>query len=378
MGTANKGGSAGVGRPSSPLKPAEAKKPRTAGYAALKIALAGPGKVLIFSHMNPDPDTIGSGSALRQILKEGLNKESVLCYRGLVGRAENRQLVKTLDLEMVHARSVDQSQYCGAILVDCQPDYGYLPGLDRLPILGVIDHHPWSPASETVPFTDVRPGYGSTATIMVEYLKEAGITPDSRLATALFYGLKTDTQDLSRRTSPPDLEAYEWLLPRIDRPALGRIENPPLSRDYYEKFVTAVGRAVTYRSLVITELGRTTYPDMVAEIADRLIRINDIEWSVCFGWHEGRVNLSVRTVHPTMDAGALVKTALLDEGIGGGHDTMAAGRVQLAIDTEQAYLAVVERLWLRFLVALDEDPHTAKRLVTEPSLELRVLPGMST
>jgi nanoRNase/pAp phosphatase (c-di-AMP/oligoRNAs hydrolase) len=347
------------------------------GVRHLGQTLAPFERVLVFSHMNPDPDTVGAGAALALILRTVLGKTVQVCYRGLIGRAENRQLIRVLNLDIVHAKAVDQSRFQAVILVDCQPDYGYVPGVDNLPVAAVIDHHPWSEASAGVPHADVRPHYGSTSTILTEYVQEAGIEPDLSVATALFYGLKTDTQDLSRRTSAVDVAAYEWLLPRIDRPALGRIENPPLSRDYYSKFVTAVGRAVTYRSLVVTELGRMPYPDMVAEIADRLIRITDIEWSVCFGWHDGRVYLSVRTVHPTMDAGALVKTALLDEGMGGGHDTMAAGRVLLTTDTEQEYLRTVERLWLRFLVALDEDPQAAKRLVSEPSLDLRILPGVS-
>jgi hypothetical protein len=113
---------------------------------------------------------------------------------------------------------------------------------------------------------------------------------------------------------------------------------------------------------------------MVAEIADRLIRLDGMDWSVCFGAHSQRVYMSVRTTHPVYDAGIIVKTALRDEGVGGGHDTMAAGRVQLADTSEATYVRTVQMLWSRFLEAMGEDPATGRRMMSCSSIQLRV-PG---
>ena len=98
---------------------------------------------------------------------------------------------------------------------------------------------------------------------------------------------------------------------------------------------------MTYRCTVVTEVGRVPYPDMVAEIADRMIRLEGTQWSICFGLHDQRIYFSVRTNHPTRDAGELVKKVLGDEGVGGGHDTMAAGRIQLLEESEETYQRVV-------------------------------------
>ena len=343
---------------------------------ALVGALAEAQRILVYSHLNPDPDTVGAALALRQLLGVRKDLHVTACYRGIVGRAENRMMLSLLGGDLVHASRLDESRFDGIVLVDCQPDYGFLPE-QGLPILGVIDHHPLSPASNGIPFVDVRPEYGSTSTILVEYLREAGMEPTRDVATALFYGLKTDTQDLSRRTGEWDVAAYEWLLPRIDRECLAKIENPPLSREYFECFASAVGRARTFNNACLTEIGRMPYSDMVAEVADRLIRLDSMEWSVCFGMHGQRIYLSVRTSHPTRDAGELVKAVRRDEGVGGGHDTMATGRVQLLDDSDETYIRIVTELWDRFLAALGEDPGDGRRLVTDSGFPERIHPAAS-
>jgi nanoRNase/pAp phosphatase (c-di-AMP/oligoRNAs hydrolase) len=343
--------------------------------ASLVASLAHADRILVYSHLNPDPDTVGAALALKQLLGAAYGKKVTACYRGLIGRAENRMLMRLLGGELVHATQLDEQSFDGNLLVDCQPDYGFLPAQGLPSILGVIDHHPLSPSTSSVPYVDVRPTYGSTSTILTEYFRQAGLEPTRDVATALFYGLKTDTQDLSRRTGPPDVDAYNWLLSRIDRATLGRIENPPLTRDYFECFVAATARAMTYRSAVITEIGRMPYCDMVAEMADRLIKLESMEWAVCFGMHGQRIYLSVRTVHPTRDAGELVKAVLRDEGVGGGHDTMAAGRIQLVDESDETYVRIVTELWNRFLAALGEDPTVGRRLVSDASFPKRIHPS---
>jgi nanoRNase/pAp phosphatase (c-di-AMP/oligoRNAs hydrolase) len=249
---------------------------------------------------------------------------------------------------------------------------GFLPGGTGLPIVGVIDHHPLSPGTRGIPYVDVRPHYGSTSTILVEYLKELDIEPGADVATGLFYGLKTDTRDLSRRTTPADIEAYEWLRQRLDREFLARIENPKLTRQYFESLVPALGRATVYGRTVMTEIGAMPYSDMVAEVADRLIRLEGADWAICFGMHGQRIYLSVRTTHANRDAGEVVKAVLRTDGVGGGHDTMAAGRIQLLDNSEESYLRVVTTMWDRFLAALGEDPANGRRLIEGPAFDQRV------
>lgn len=332
----------------------------------LRSALGERKHFLIYSHMNPDPDTVGSALGLRFLLERVFGRHAAVCYRGIIGRAENRELVRLLAPDLKPARLVPQEQFEASFLVDCQPDFGFNGEVDRVPLLGVFDHHPDSGSARGLAFSDIRPGYGSTSTIITEYVRAAGEEPGAVVASALWYGLKTDTADLSRRSSPADFAARDWLALRVDRAALAAIENPKLSRSYYASLMTALSRAVCWRELVMTEIGRLPYPDMVAEIADRLIRMEQVQWSVCCGLHEKRLYLSVRTSHPTLDAGLLVKRVLRGRGAGGGHDTMAAGRIELADEGRETYRVAVEDVWQRFREALELAGVTGERLIEHP------------
>jgi nanoRNase/pAp phosphatase (c-di-AMP/oligoRNAs hydrolase) len=332
----------------------------------LEKALGSRRALLIYSHRNPDPDTVGAALGLQFVLREAFGREAQLCYRGIIGRAENRELVKRLAPELKPARILSSATFDGAFLVDCQPDFGFDGDEDPVPLTGVIDHHPMSGAAEGVPFADIRPAYGSTSTILTEYIRECGREPSAAVATALWYGLKTDTQDLSRRAAPEDRQARDWLMPRVDHATLSAIENPKLSRSYYTSLVTALTRAVVTGDVILTEIGRVAYPDMVAEIADRLIRMERIRWSVCCGLHEKRLYLSVRTCHPERDAGDLVRTVLAGRGSGGGHDTMAAGRIELPDEGSVTWREAVSDLWKRFRVALECEHENPEALTLHP------------
>jgi nanoRNase/pAp phosphatase (c-di-AMP/oligoRNAs hydrolase) len=337
--------------------------PRPAHVVRLGEALSKARRVLIYCHMNPDPDSLGAALAMQQLLREEFGKEVAVTYRGLIGRAENRRLVELLAADLQPARKVDQSRYEAAFLVDAQPGYGYLPDVDRLPLLGCVDHHPFVASTKRLPFFDVRTGYGSTCSIMTEYLQDCGLVPEPKVATALFVGIKSDTQDLTRRTNESDVRAYEWLLRKVDRDLLAKIQNPPLKQAYFEELRKAIGRAIVYKRCILTELGHVSYPDMVADVADRLLRLEDMHWSACFGYHERRIYLSVRSNEVERDAGDLVKAVLGKDGVGGGHVAMAAGRVEMPEESKDLYLRIVTKLWRRFVKELGEDPKGGRPLL---------------
>jgi nanoRNase/pAp phosphatase (c-di-AMP/oligoRNAs hydrolase) len=346
---------------------------RAAHLVRLGQVLEKPRRVLIYCHMNPDPDSLGAALAMRQILQEEFGREAGLTYRGLIGRAENRRLAELLAPDLQPARKVDQSKFDAAFLVDAQPGYGYLSDVDRLPLIGCVDHHPFIASTKRLPFFDVRTGYGSTCTIMTEYLQDCGLVPEPRIATALFLGIKSDTQDLTRRTNEADVKAYEWLLRKVDRDLLAKIQNPPLKRDYFDELRKAMSRALVYQRCILTELGHVSYPDMVADVADRLLRLEDMQWSACFGSHERRIYFSVRSSGIERDAGELVKTVLGKDGVGGGHVAMAAGRVEMPEDSKELYLKIVTKLWRRFLRALGEDPRSGKPLLEGDAPTQRIM-----
>ncbi len=191
-------------------------------------------KVLIQTHNNPDPDTIAAAFALKNLLTATFKKRVTIAYMGVIGRAENKEFVKLCKIDMHYITKLNIARYDYLILVDTQPGAGniYETG-QRLPD-AVIDHHNLRAISTTIPFNDIRTHYGSTSTIIAEYYKELGIIPDNNTATALYYGIKTDTFGAGRGNTQADMDMISYVFPNASFAKLNKIETPELPRYYFK------------------------------------------------------------------------------------------------------------------------------------------------
>jgi len=166
----------------------------------LKSILRNKTTLLIVMQDNPDPDAIAASSALKELVNKTANISCQLAYGGTIGRAENHELVNYLGFNFHPFKDVDPMNFDLLALLDTQPGAGNNPlPADFSPDI-VIDHHPIRPATRSITFTDIRKKYGAASTILWEYLSAAKITPEIPIATALLYGIRSDTQDLGRET----------------------------------------------------------------------------------------------------------------------------------------------------------------------------------
>ncbi|HSJ53993.1 MAG TPA: hypothetical protein VLC52_09625, partial [Anaerolineae bacterium] len=62
----------------------------------LDRAVKGLSRLLILPHNDPDPDAIASALALGYLLAERAGLEITIAYRGIIGRAENKALMRYL------------------------------------------------------------------------------------------------------------------------------------------------------------------------------------------------------------------------------------------------------------------------------------------
>jgi nanoRNase/pAp phosphatase (c-di-AMP/oligoRNAs hydrolase) len=303
--------------------------------ALLKVA-RGKKRALVLTHDNPDPDSLASAIALAKILEEKAGLEARVGYGGIIGRAENLAMVKVLKLQVAPVSQVVFDEYDLLALVDTQPSVGNHSLPARIPADVVIDHHPLRDESLRAPFADVGGDYGATSTMLVEYVRSARIEPSVELATALFYGIKADTRDLGRETTDTDIESYFWLFPRADKELLGRIEHPELPAQYFQLYHTAIERAKVYGTAVVTDLGEVYSPDMVAEVAERLLFLEDARWSLAYATYRNQLYYSLRTRDRRMNAGRLIREICADRGgSAGGHGSMAGARLPLSGDRAQ-------------------------------------------
>ncbi|MCG3211023.1 MAG: manganese-dependent inorganic pyrophosphatase [Anaerolineae bacterium] len=306
------------------------------------------GRVLILPHNDPDPDAIASAVAMHYIFQQTTHVEGQIGYQGIVGRAENRALVRYLNYPL-RPLGATVPEDMPIVLVDTQPGAGNNPWQPALPLIGVIDHHPRQKQNLSVPFVDLRPELGATATIMVEYFMSLGLDIPAFLATALFYGIKTDTRGLSRGVSPDDATAYFYLQPRLNVDALAEIERAQVPATYFKIFVDALETTKLYNSVAITHVGEMMYPDMTAEVADLLVRLQNVEWVICTGIYQNKLMLAVRAPSGAGDAGKLVQLIVQADGTAGGHDTMAGGQITIKGASPAEIVArLQQRVWQAF------------------------------
>jgi len=316
---------------------------------------------LLVTHDYPDPDAIGSAVALAFLLRGRLGMKTTLAHGGVIGRAENKAMVHLLSIEMRPLYEVYGRQYDIVALVDAQPGAGNLVLPRDLTPAVVIDHHSEARADlEGVAFVDIRPTCGATSTVLTGYLRAAGMTPDQRTATALFYGIKADTMGLARAASDADVDAYLYLLPLSDTKILAQIENAQVPLDYFRAFERALERTYIYDDVVVCNLGPMDWPDLAAEMADFLLRWEGACWVLCMGVFEEQIVLSVRTNDIEAKAGRVVQEVVQGLGTGGGHGLMAGGRVPLDGSSSQG---PTKELRARFLKLLGKDLSLRQKLV---------------
>ena len=329
--------------------------------ASLLQVLDRPGPLVILPHDNPDPDALASAAALKYLVGELLRKEAHIALGGIVGRAENRAMLTYLNITLVPVSEVHFGGDTQVALVDTQPGRPNNSLPEGLVPTAVIDHHPAYDEYPGVPFLDLRDQYGATSTIVTEYLRESKLVPEAKIATALFYGIAAETQDLGREATAADIEASHFLYPYTNKRRLSKIENARVPREYFRVFREAIERAALYDKVVVSMLGEVQYPDMVAEVADFLLRLDQVEWAAAIGTFGSCLHCSIRTIDREVNAGDLLQRVLGSRSAGG-HDMIAGGRLSVGEDPaarERAAAMVRDRL----LGALGVDPAIGQPLV---------------
>ncbi|HHN75412.1 MAG TPA: hypothetical protein ENK10_09315 [Acidobacteria bacterium] len=303
----------------------------------LRETLEDAKNVLVLLQDDPDPDGLACALALRTLL--GRNRVSMpMGSFGAVTRPENIEMCKVLDLEPLLITAEDLEHYDRIVMLDTQPPHLRYP-LPQVDV--VIDHHPVQTSYEAR-FKDVRNSYGATASILVEYLRCEGVRVNERLATALLYAVRTDTQMLDRPVTPADVEAFTWLFPRANTNWIRRIERPALPRETLTSFADGLRRARIEDKVIFSHLGQVSREDIIPQLADFCLQVEGVDWSAVSGVIGGELVMSLRNVGFVQAAGTVVKAAFGKLGSAGGHRSMA-----------------------KAIIPLDKLPHCRKRLPTD-------------
>ncbi len=214
------------------------------------------------------------------------------------------------------------------VMVDTQPYTGRRYSEAAMPQV-VIDHHETGGVLQGVLFSDIRTHLGATSTMVTGYLIEQRVVVTPQLATALLYGIESETTGYPREASSLDDGALIWLFPRADKDLLAQIRNPKLPQSHFATFQHALANAFLYDKLVVSWCGTVTQPDIIAEIADFFIRFDQVNWSLAAGVFEDRLKLSLRAGSLGGRAGETLHAVVNGLGSAGGHDKRAGGAIVL-------------------------------------------------
>jgi nanoRNase/pAp phosphatase (c-di-AMP/oligoRNAs hydrolase) len=294
-------------------------------YAEIREHFEDAESVLILLQDDPDPDAIGSGLALRQVL--GRNKQTApLGSFGRVTRPENLAMAKVLEIEIEKVSESRLKDFARVAVVDLQPPHLAKPP-ERIDL--VIDHHP-EQFNYKCPIKDIRPGYGATSSILLEYLICSGAGIGERVATAMLYGIKTDTFLLTRDVHEWDVAAFSFLYPLANQNQMRRIEHPELPPAALDALSHALKTRHVIDKVAFVPLGRVERDDLIPQMADFCLAFEGVEWAVVSGFFDGNFIVSVRNVGYVRAAGRVVKSAFKGIGSAGGHASMAKAVLPLS------------------------------------------------
>jgi nanoRNase/pAp phosphatase (c-di-AMP/oligoRNAs hydrolase) len=284
----------------------------------LREVCEGAKNVRVIIYANPDPDALASALALKKIL-ETKKRVVKIGYTGAIGRPENACMIRQLRIPAYPVSEEEVAHSDVIAIVDSQPKFFTDFSLPRCDI--VIDHHPL-PDVILAKFVDIRPDYMSTSSIMTEYLKATGMRLTKNLASALFYGIKTDTRHFMGDMSYGDVEAIRWLRDKADRDIVKQIEFSQFSREALDYFSIALVRRRFLNGVMFSHLGPVPFFDVCVQVADFFIRVENVSWALVTGVVGDALVVVFRNDGLKKDAGYLARTAFGGIGSAGGHKSM--------------------------------------------------------
>lgn len=306
--------------------------------------------VYIQTHNFPDPDAISSAFGLKRLL-ENRGRSATICYRGKIDRTALVKMVNQLNIELINVDEIKNMTFDDeVILVDSQK--GNLNCLD-LPgdEIICIDHHP-TYEKVSYRFSDIRPEVGACASIIASYYFENAIEMGQDVATALMFGIKIDTANMTRAVADLDLEMFYQVYKIANPQLMNLFELNTLQFEDLRAYANAIETIQVYDSVSFANTGANCPEALIANISDFMLALSEVHFSIVYSLKTDGIKLSVRNAMPELDAGMITNLALKGIGNGGGHALMAGGFV--AYDRKEELIPMlITEIQERFLNVID-------------------------
>lgn len=289
--------------------------------------------IYIQTHNFPDPDAISSAFGL-QVLLEHRGISSTICYQGKVDKYSTKRMIELLNIKTKSIDELDMMKESDEIiLVDSQAGNANVRNM-KGQVIACIDHHP-SFGITDYKFCDIRPRVGACASIITAYFISNDIKISRDMATALMFGIKVDTANLSRGVSNLDLNMFYALYTQCDMDLINSLETSTLQFEDLNAYANAIKSIKVYDNISFANTGNHCPESLIASISDFMLLIAGVNLCVVYSIKVDGIKISVRSDVGSFDAGQLTNDALAGIGSGGGHPSMAGGFVPFTENHEK-------------------------------------------
>src|SRR5208283_1844573 len=122
-----------------------------------------------------------------------------------------------------------------------------------------------------------------------------------------------------------------------------------------------------FRDAAVSSLGKIRSSAIIPELADLLLRVHGVSWSLCMGENKNLLILSLRSTSRKYRAGLVLRKVLGRAGSAGGHKEMAGGQVPLSGLTRTEKDDLPMNLISKFLKLIDRE-HCPGKLMVESNV----------
>ncbi len=197
----------------------------------------------------------------------------------------------------------------------------------ELPVDIVIDHHETETEEGVEPeFVDIRPNMSSTSTIMTKYIQEFDMNVSEEVATALLYGIRAETLDFKRDTTPADLTAAAYLYPFANHDTLEQVESPSMSPETLDVLAEAITNRDVQGSHLVSNAGFVRDREALTQAASHLLNLEGVTTTAVFGIADETIFLAGRSKDIRINIGKVLADAYGEIGETAGHSTRPARR----------------------------------------------------
>ena len=299
------------------------------GFKELISVIDKDRKLYVQMHRPPDPDCIATAAVISDMLRSVGFKPQII-YTGLISKPETMELIDNLGIKLVRLDTETNKALVKKedqiIVVDCQKDNS---NVNKMPgeYIACVDHHP-ALADTEYAYVDIRPEYGACSSILYEYAVEFGYELSPVQAALMIYGIRIDTDDLSRRKYMLDIDIFGSLYKIANLDILSSIGRNSIRPEDISTTIVAYENLTIKNNVAYSFAGEDKAKESLAELADKLISLADVGFVVVYSKCFNGFNFSIRSQVDSLHAGKIAKHAFSKiNGDGGGHLFMAGGIV---------------------------------------------------